>query len=142
MLENLSYVADIVGVVLVVASLIYVAGQLHQNTEMLRSNARQAALDAELDNLNSLIEHPVNLRNLDEVELTESEKLRVRYMIMKALNRFAQEPFHSADESCTATPSGSRTNTLDPAAWTPSIPAARNSRDIRSASKFSIPIPM
>lgn len=85
MLENISYVADIVGVVLVVASLIYVAKQLHQNTEMLRSNARQAALGAELDSLTSMIDYPVNLVTLDEADLTETEKLRIQYMLLKSL---------------------------------------------------------
>ena len=44
MLENLAYVAQIVGVIVVIASLIYVARQVRQNTELLRSNARQALL--------------------------------------------------------------------------------------------------
>lgn len=44
MLEDLAYVAEIVGVILVIASLIYVARQVRQNTELLRSSARQALL--------------------------------------------------------------------------------------------------
>ena len=37
-LEQLSYLSDIVGVVLIVASLIYVAQQLRQNTAMMSAS--------------------------------------------------------------------------------------------------------
>jgi hypothetical protein len=39
-LEQFAYVAEIIGVVLVIASLIYVGRQLHQNTEMMRAESR------------------------------------------------------------------------------------------------------
>jgi len=38
-LQNLSYLADIVGVGLIVASLVYVGRQLKQNSEIMRQNA-------------------------------------------------------------------------------------------------------
>ena len=38
-LESLAYLADIVGVGLIVASLVYVGRQLRQNTETMRQNA-------------------------------------------------------------------------------------------------------
>ena len=85
MLENLSYLAQIVGVILVVASLVYVARQLRQNTDMLRSNARQAALSADMDTLSSLIEHPIDLGNLDAVQMTPTEELRAQFMLIKLL---------------------------------------------------------
>lgn len=49
-LEEYSYLAQIIGVVLVVASLIYVAQQLRQNTQMMRSSAsaERVQRDAEL----------------------------------------------------------------------------------------------
>ncbi len=36
-LEQYAFIAEIIGVILVIASLIYVARQLHQNTEMIRA---------------------------------------------------------------------------------------------------------
>jgi len=50
-LEQVAAVAEIVGVILVVASLVYVARQLRQNTEMMRANAsdQRAQRDAELN---------------------------------------------------------------------------------------------
>ncbi len=38
-LEQYAAIAEIIGAVLVIASLIYVARQLGQNTEMMRANA-------------------------------------------------------------------------------------------------------
>lgn len=84
-LEAVSNVADIIGVILVVASLIYVARQLHQNTEMLRSNSRQAALNADLDGLTSLIEHPVDFLTLDSSALSPEQELRVQFILVKTL---------------------------------------------------------
>jgi hypothetical protein len=43
-LEQLAYLAQIIGTVFVVASLVYVARQLNQNTEILKSQSRQALL--------------------------------------------------------------------------------------------------
>lgn len=41
-LEQYAYIAEIIGVVLIIASLVYVAQQLKQNTKMLRANHANA----------------------------------------------------------------------------------------------------
>ena len=41
-LEELAYLAEIIGLILVVASLIYVGKQLKQNTEMMKADSRNA----------------------------------------------------------------------------------------------------
>ena len=41
-LELFASIAEIIGVILVIASLIYVAQQLRQNTEMMRAESRNA----------------------------------------------------------------------------------------------------
>ena len=50
-LEQYAAIAEIVGVILVIASLVYVAKQLGQNTEMMRANAsaQRVQRDAELN---------------------------------------------------------------------------------------------
>ena len=69
-LENLAYLAQIVGVVLVVASLVYVARQLQQNTEMLRSNSRQALLRNDQAGMD------ITMQNVELFEkLTKPERL-------------------------------------------------------------------
>ena len=50
-LEQFAAIAEIIGVILVIASLVYVARQLGQNTEMMRANAsdQRVQRDAELN---------------------------------------------------------------------------------------------
>jgi hypothetical protein len=45
-LEELAYLAQIVGVILVIASLMYVARQLRQNTAAILAQSRQSVLAA------------------------------------------------------------------------------------------------
>lgn len=55
-LEQYAYISQIVGVILVIASLAYVARQLRQNTEMMRVNASSEWLQKDFDIANSMIE--------------------------------------------------------------------------------------
>jgi hypothetical protein len=55
-LEEYAYLAEIVGVVLIVASLIYVAQQMRQNTNMMRSNAASEFLERDFNVVTSMIE--------------------------------------------------------------------------------------
>ena len=57
MLEQLAYAADIFGVILVVASLIYVAQQVRQNTSMMRSAAASGFVELDFILSNSMIEN-------------------------------------------------------------------------------------
>jgi len=45
-LEQIAYLAQIIGVILVITSLVYVAQQLRQNTAAILAQSRQAMLDA------------------------------------------------------------------------------------------------
>ena len=57
-LEQLAYLAEIIGVILVIASLIYVAQQLRQNTEMMRAESRNQIVQQHVQELLSLIQYP------------------------------------------------------------------------------------
>ena len=57
-LEQYAAIAEIVGVILVIASLIYVARQLRQNTEMIRAEARNSIVQQHMQELFSLVENP------------------------------------------------------------------------------------
>ena len=57
MLEQFAYVADIVGVGLVVASLVYLAQQVRQNTSMMRSAAASGFVEMDFNISNSMIEN-------------------------------------------------------------------------------------
>ena len=58
MLEELAYVAQILGVVLVIASLAYVGKQLRQNSDALRAQSRHAVLAAAQHELMITVENP------------------------------------------------------------------------------------
>jgi len=57
-LEQWAYVAQIVGVVLLIASVAYVGVQVRQNTKAQHSASRQATLAAELEVLSWCIDYP------------------------------------------------------------------------------------
>ena len=57
-LEQYAYLAEIVGVILIIASLIYVARQLRQNTNAQLATSRQAMLAADLDLLSKSMDYP------------------------------------------------------------------------------------
>lgn len=56
-LEQYAHISQIVGVILIVISLAYVARQLRQNTEMMRVNASSEWLQKDFDIVSSLIEN-------------------------------------------------------------------------------------
>jgi hypothetical protein len=57
-LEEFAYLAEIVGVILVIASLVYVAKQLRQNTDALHVQSRQAVLTAAQTEIFAITENP------------------------------------------------------------------------------------
>ena len=57
-LEQYAYLAEIVGVILIIASLVYVARQLRQNTNAQLATSRQAMLAADLDLLSKSMDYP------------------------------------------------------------------------------------
>lgn len=56
-LEQYAYVAEIIGVVLIVASLVYVARQLRQNTDAQLATSRQSMLAADLNLLSKSMDY-------------------------------------------------------------------------------------
>ena len=57
-LEQYAYLADIIGVSLVIASLVYVARQLHQNTAAQLATSRHAMMAADLHLLSMSMDYP------------------------------------------------------------------------------------
>ena len=65
-LEQLAYVAQIVGVVLIIASLVYVAVQVRQNTDAQLTASRQATLAAHVELLSKSMDYPEATEALGE----------------------------------------------------------------------------
>ena len=57
MLEQLAYLADVVGVLLIVASLVYVARQLRQSAEMMRAAASSGRVERDYQIVSPIIEN-------------------------------------------------------------------------------------
>ena len=54
--EQFANIAEIIGVILVIASLIYVARELRQNTDMMRVNASNERLKRDFDIVANLLD--------------------------------------------------------------------------------------
>lgn len=66
MLEQLAYLAEIVGVIMVIASLVYVALQLRQNTEAQLAASRQVTMTADIGLLSKCMDYPDAVDGLGE----------------------------------------------------------------------------
>ncbi len=90
-LEQYAAIAEIIGVILVIASLVYVARQLGQNTEMMRANAagQRVQHDAELnfrvsDNNDGFTE--IWLKGITALDsLSEAERIRLIFFNRSAI---------------------------------------------------------
>ena len=57
-LEQYAYLAEIIGVIAIVATLIYLSVQVRQGAELLRSESRQAQVTNDQDGVYKFVEHP------------------------------------------------------------------------------------
>ncbi len=86
MLEQSAYVAQIIGVILVIGSLIYVAKQLRQNTDAIHAQSRQAVLAASHTELYAELENPdVVISIVKEDPLTAEDHVRLAAWLYAAL---------------------------------------------------------
>jgi len=72
-LEQYAYLAEIVGVIVIVASLIYLAIQTRQNTDALRAASRHATMATDIELLMKVADEPqisINLLAKSESDLT------------------------------------------------------------------------
>jgi len=80
-LEQWAYLAQIIGVIVVIASLAYVAVQVRQNTVTQIAASRQATLAADMELLSWCMEHPEDALGLgNAVEDVRSTAFLVAYV--------------------------------------------------------------
>jgi hypothetical protein len=80
-LEQWAYVAEIFGVILIIASLVYVAQQLRQNTNAQLAASRQATLTADLQLLSMCMDYPEAATGLgDDIEDVRPTAVLVSYL--------------------------------------------------------------
>ena len=98
--EALSTTADIVGIVIIVASLFYVARQVRQNTEAIVTSSRQGLLDSDLGLISDFMTFSVDPHLIqDDVELTLEEERRFAWLLVKAIRirEFAWHQYKSGN---------------------------------------------
>ena len=84
MLEQLASLAEIIGVTLVIASLIYVGRQLHQNTEMMRAESRNSIQHNHQQEILTPVSFPEIWRGFTGEELSD-ENVRVNMWLSASL---------------------------------------------------------
>ena len=84
-LDQIANLAEIIGVTLVIASLIYVAKQLRQNTDAINAQTRQAVLVAAQAELFAVMENPDLVISIIRTELlTPEEHIRLNSWLFAA----------------------------------------------------------
>ena len=79
--ETGAAIAEIFAAVAVIASLIYLAAQIHQNNELLRSESRQALVTNDVTSLSANFQNAdVFAKYVAESELSSEDQLRLSFM--------------------------------------------------------------
>ena len=73
-LEYIANIAEIVGAVVVVITLIYLTVQLRQNNKLLQSDSRRAMMETEKTSLSQALKYQELLRKLDQPEKLSAEE--------------------------------------------------------------------
>lgn len=82
-LEHYAYLAEIIGVIVVVVTLIYLSVQVRQGKELLRSESRQAQVANDQNGVYRFVEHPELGRLFSQSETpTFEEKVKLQFWII------------------------------------------------------------
>lgn len=83
MLEQLAYLAEIIGVIVVTVTLIYLSIQVRQGSDLLRSEARQAQVNNDQTGVFKFVEHPELGRLFSQKETPSfDEKTKLLFWII------------------------------------------------------------
>jgi hypothetical protein len=82
-LEQYAYLAEIIGVVVVTVTLIYLAVQVRQGADLLRSESRQAQVANDQEGVYKFVEHPELGRLFHQEETpTAEEKVKLQFWLI------------------------------------------------------------
>lgn len=82
-LEQYAYLAEIIGVIVVVVTLIYLSVQVRQGAELLRSESRQAQVANDQNGVYKIVEHPELGRLFSQQETPSfEEKTKLQFWII------------------------------------------------------------
>ena len=82
-LEDAAYIAEIVGVIVIVVTLIYLSMQIRQGAELLRSDSRQGQVANDQDGVYKFVEHPELAKIFSQAETPSfAEKVKLNFWII------------------------------------------------------------
>ncbi len=85
-LEQIAYLAEIIGVIVVIVTLIYLSMQVRQGAELLRSESRQAQVTNDQNGVFQFIDHPELGRYFSQVETPSfAEKTKLLFWIISQM---------------------------------------------------------
>lgn len=81
-----SAVSEILGLIFVIASLVFVGVQVRQNTRAIETNSRQGMLDNDLGLISDYINHAVDPHLVpDDMKLSAEDERRFIWIVIKAI---------------------------------------------------------
>ena len=87
--DRVSSIAEILSSVAVVVTLVYLAVEINQNSEILQANSRDNVLGADLQHLYRLVDNPQLWLTFSKPDLTETERIEL-YFSLAALMRIRE----------------------------------------------------
>lgn len=84
--EAVSTISDLIGAIVVVVTLGYVAAQIRQNTNAIVANSRQSMLDVDVSLLGDFMNYAIDPHLIgDDVKLSPEDERRFTWIVIKAI---------------------------------------------------------
>ena len=96
-LKKYALLAEIIGGISIVASLLFVGYQIQQNSEALLAGSRQNLLEADLQVLDNMMDYPqlYDVPNQDDFTGEDWLRLRIHYVSMMRIRKYAWQQFNN-----------------------------------------------
>jgi hypothetical protein len=96
-LKKYALLAEIIGGISIVASLLFVGYQIQQNSEALLAGSRQNLLEADLQVLDNMMDYPqlYDVPNQDDFIGEDWLRLRIHYVSMMRIREYAWQQFNN-----------------------------------------------
>jgi hypothetical protein len=96
-LKKYALLAEIIGGISIVASLLFVGYQIQQNSEALLAGSRQNLLEADLQVLDNMMDYPqlCDVPNQDDFTGEDRLRLRIHYVSMMRIREYAWQQFNN-----------------------------------------------
>jgi hypothetical protein len=96
-LKKYALLAEIIGGISIVASLLFVGYQIQLNSEALLAGSRQNLLEADLQVLDNLMDYPqlYDVPNQDDFTGEDWLRLRIHYVSMMQIREYAWQQFNN-----------------------------------------------